>query len=335
MGRGWAAIAVLLLTLAACKGGGANQPYVESRTPADLGPRFYPPENWGWGLVQVGDAPAQRYGVSAPATAVRAQILILPDYGETAETWFETAADLNAMGYDVWVLEGAGQGGSGRLTEPRDLGYLTSFNPDLAAVRAMVATVIRPTATAPLIVLGQGVGGMVAARSLERGLPAAALILSSPALDDRPGGAATDLTLLIAGKRRAAGPGAWSRAGPDAFALGGTHDPWRGRATHLWQTSNPDLRMGGPSGAWITAFDASAAEARKGLKDITVPTLLLEGDAPRGCRDLPACQAQALPGGAPMLELERDPIRRPWLTAIDTFIRAQIAPPQSSASPRH
>ncbi|HEX7760444.1 MAG TPA: alpha/beta hydrolase, partial [Caulobacteraceae bacterium] len=161
----------MLLTLAACKGDGADEPFVESRTPADLGPRFYPPENWGWGLVQVGNAPPQRYGVSAPPTAVRAQILVLPDYGETAETWFETAGDLNAMGYNVWVLDGAGQGGSGRLTQPRDLGYLRSFNPDLAAVGAMVATVIRPTPTAPLILLGQGVGGMIAVRAIERGLP--------------------------------------------------------------------------------------------------------------------------------------------------------------------
>ncbi len=332
MGRGWAAIAMLLM-LAACKGGGAETPFVESRTPADLGPRFYPPENWGWGLVQVGEAPAQRYGVSSPATAVRAQILVLPDYGETAETWFETAADLNAMGYNVWVLDGAGQGGSGRLTQPRDLGYAKSFNPDLAGVRAMVVTVIRPTAAAPLIVLGQGVGGMIAARALQRGLPAHALILSSPALDDRPGGSATDLTLLIAGKRRAAGPGAWSRASPDAFAQGGTHDAWRGRTTHLWQTSNPDLRMGGPSGAWITAFDAAADDARHGLKDLDTPTLLLEGDNPKGCRDLPQCQAVAFPGGGSMLALERDAVRSRWLAAIDALIRQRLAPPSAAGSP--
>ncbi len=76
--------------------------------------RFYPPENWAWGLIEVGDAPAQRYGVAAPAVTARADVLILPDAGETAETWFETARDLTASGYAVWVLEGcAGQGGSG------------------------------------------------------------------------------------------------------------------------------------------------------------------------------------------------------------------------------
>ncbi|HEX7758933.1 MAG TPA: hypothetical protein VF459_05500, partial [Caulobacteraceae bacterium] len=124
-----------------------------------------------------------------------------------------------------------------------------------------------------------------------------------------------------------------SRGGPDAFAQGGTHDPWRGRTTHLWQTANPDLRMAGPSGAWITAFNASAQQAREGLKAIATPTLLLAGDAAKGCRDLTACQAKALAGGGPMLELERDPVRSQWLAAIDTFIRERITPAGSPQGP--
>ena len=326
MGRGWAAIAVLL-ALGACKGGGTDQPYVESRPPPNLGARFYPPENWAWGLVQVGDAPAQRYGVSAPQTAIRAQILVLPDYGETAETWFETASDLNHLGYSVWVLDGAGQGGSGRLTDPRDLGYAKSFDPDVAGVLAMVSTVIRPTAKAPLIVLGQGVGGMIAVRALARGVPAGGLILSSPYLDGLPGGADSELSLVLAGKRRASGAHSWRRDGGDVFLDGDTHDPWRGRTTHLWQTANPDLRMGGPSTAWITAFNVSAGEARKGLKDVAPPTLVLEGALARGCRTIPHCRPVGLPDGGRSLELERDAVRSQWLAAIDAFVRLQTVPP--------
>ena len=99
--------------LGACSGSGDLAPFAESRTPASLAERFYPPEGWAWGFVRIGEAPDQRYGVAAPNGVPRAEILILPDYGETAETWFETVRDLNHRGFAVWVLEGAGQGGSG------------------------------------------------------------------------------------------------------------------------------------------------------------------------------------------------------------------------------
>lgn len=332
MGRGWAAIAVLL-PLVACRVGDGDA-YVQSRPPATLGARFYPPEGWGWGLLRLGDAPPQRYGVSAPPTVMRAQVLILPDYGESAETWFETASDLNGLGYAVWVLDGAGQGGSARLTDPRDLGYARSFNPDAAAVRAMINTVIRPTANAPLFILGEGVGGMVAIRAGERPLGARGLILSNPALDDRPGGAMTDVEVLLGGKRRAEGGKPWRRDGPDAFATAGTHDPWRGRTTHLWQVANPDLRIGAPSVAWVSAFNLSAGLARGDLKDQQTPALVLEPAAgAHGCRGLPHCEAHVLAGAGPMLELERDAVRRAWLTDLDAFMRAQLAPPAPPPPP--
>src|SRR5215472_13314829 len=44
----------------------SREPFVESRVPPDLAERFYPPEGWAWGLVQLGDGPALRYGVAAP-----------------------------------------------------------------------------------------------------------------------------------------------------------------------------------------------------------------------------------------------------------------------------
>lgn len=326
MGRGWAVLGIAL-ALAGCKTGDAADPYVQSRTPPTLGARFYPPEGWTWGLVQIGDGPPQRYGVSSPATTVRAQVLVLPDYGESAETWFETASDLNARGYNVWVLEGAGQGGSGRLTGPRDLGHAASFNPDEAAVRAMITTVIRPTPGAPLFILGQGVGGLIAARGGEAGAAPAGVILSSPALDGRAGGATTALEMMIFGHRRAAGGRAWRRDGPDDFAAGLTHDPWRGRTSRLWQAANPDLRMGGPSIAWVSAFNAAAGQARDGLPGLDAPVIVLEGDAAKGCRALPRCEARAFPGGGAKLELERDPVRAAWLEAVDGFIRAHAAPP--------
>ena len=85
-------------------------------------------------------------------------------YGESAEKWFETVTDLTTFGFSVWVLERQGQGGSERETPWRDLGHVDSFDPDVAAVRALVKGVIRPGPDMPLVVLGHSEGGLVALR---------------------------------------------------------------------------------------------------------------------------------------------------------------------------
>jgi lysophospholipase len=94
-----ALLAALALLLAACgRVDDARAPFLESRTPPSLAGRFYPPEGWAWGLVKPGAYPEQRYGVGSPPVVPRADVLIVPGFGESAETWFETAGDLIARG---------------------------------------------------------------------------------------------------------------------------------------------------------------------------------------------------------------------------------------------
>ncbi|MBU4436052.1 MAG: alpha/beta hydrolase, partial [Alphaproteobacteria bacterium] len=157
-------VTLLLASLAGCGDGGSRAPFAESRIPPSIAPRFYAPDNWAWGYVRVGAGRIQRYGVSAPPVAPRAIVLILTGYAEPAEKWFETARRLNTDGYTVWVLERQGQGGSERATPWRDLGHADSFEPDVAAVRALINVVVRPKGDAPLVVLGHGDGGLVALR---------------------------------------------------------------------------------------------------------------------------------------------------------------------------
>ena len=299
---------VLTALLAACSAGGDPSPFAESRTPPGLAERFYPPEGWAWGFLQTGDAPAQRYGVAPAGGRVRADILILPDYGETAETWFETIHDLAGHGYRVWVLEAAGQGGSGRLRGPRAVGDVISFDRDIAAVRSMIDVVVRPTPDHPLFILAQGAGAIIA-------VPAAAgvsgvhgLVLSAPRLDLERGGPPPPSA-------------AWAGDMKDAFARGATHDKWRGAVTLTWQKANPDLRMGGPSPRWGRAFQRAIPTARGDLKNLTVPVVVIEGDRAVGCLGAPRCASVRLAGGDQALELERDSIRKAWLGRIDRFVR--------------
>jgi lysophospholipase len=320
---GLAATAGLCIWLAArAVGGGDRDPFLDSRPPPGLAARFYPPPNWAGGLVRAGAGPLQRYGVSAPEAVPRAQVLILPDYGETAETWFETAADLNRAGVTVWVLEGVGQGGSQRLTGRRDLGEVKSFDADVASVSTMIQTVIRPQGDAPLGLLGHGVGAWIALRAVEDGAPASALILSQPLCEAAP--APSWLQGLGMGTLRAGGRG-WRRDGPDAFAAGRTHDPWRGAVTHAWQLVNPDLRMGDPSLDWRSAFATLEAAARRGAGSLHAPTLVVSS-GPAPCVSPPKARLRQIAGAGPSLELEADPQRAQWLALVEDALGQRGAP---------
>ncbi len=322
--------AATLLLLTACGRGDPAGPFAETKAPPALSSRFYPPENWAWGFIQTGDKPPQRYGVGAGWRAPRATVLILPGYGESAEAWFETASTLIARGYNVWVLDRAGQGGSGRYTLPRDLGHVPSFDPDVANVRALVRVVIRPSRTTPLILLGSADGAVVALRAVQTGLDVDGLILSSPALAPKQVDTAT--AQALAGR---AGLGRlpstdwkpWSRQQPDARVAGLTHDVWRGRVQMAWQTANPDLRMAGSSLGWRGAHQAASRAAENQVSKVPIKVLILapgdSGVEPL-CTSLPTCLLIALPGARAALHLELDRYREPWLRSVTDFVAAQV-----------
>jgi len=332
---------LLMLTLVACGDDGVRAPFAESRPPPSLSGQFQAPLGWAWGYLTVGDAAVQRYGVSAPPVAPRAQVLILPGYGESAEVWFETARDLNERGYSTWILERQGQGGSQRLALQRDVGHVSSFAPDVTALKAMVKVVIRPNGRTPLILLTHGDSGLVALRALQEGLGVDAAILSAPTLElsalPRPKAqlvpAAQWARRLQLGALRDPADKSWRREGPDGLGLGLTHDPRRGAVAKAWQLANPDLRMGAPSLGWYAAYYDALDAVAGDLKTVRTPISLLRADADviapasaqaQVCAALPACAQTRFPGARHALHLEADTYRDAWLTAVESVVRARI-----------
>jgi lysophospholipase len=335
---------LLVLPLASCGDEGVRAPFAESRTPPSLGVRFQPPPGWAWGYVKVGDDRVQRYGVSAPSGAPRGQILILPAYGESAEAWFETARDLNARDYVVWILERQGQGGSERATPWRDLGHASSLAPDVTATKAMVKAVVRPAGRDPFVILGAGDGGLVALRALEEGLQTDALILSSPNFDLADPPRAKGELIRFARWARGLGLGflrypglpGWKREGPDGFGAKLTHDPARGAVQLVWQLANPDLRMGAPSLAWYAAFYDAVDATGQDLKRVETPVVMLGAGQdvkalpqPQSavCAALPRCVETRYTMARHALHLETDSVRVPWLKVIDETLRPRPAVP--------
>ena len=306
-----------------------------TRIPPGLQSRFYPPDGWTWALIEPGaGVPPARYGVSAPPGVVRADVLILPSYGEPAEMWFETARDLNARGYVAWVLEPVGQGGSGRYSRLRDLGYAETLAPDVVATRIAAEKVIHRR---PLIVLASGTSAPAAIQALAAGAPADGLILNSPRLTpDSPEtlGRARQMQQRRLGWLRADLRAGWSPYQDDR-AQGLTHDAARGQVRLAWQNANPALRMGAPSWAWISAFAAAVQADGSAAPHVSQPVLVLRAasaGAAGGCKTLPHCTVQTLPGAGQALELEAAPARAPWLKAIGDFTDHAIAAFSPSAA---
>jgi lysophospholipase len=314
----------LLVTLALCGcGRGADEAFVDSRVPPALGPRFYPPDGWAWGVLREPGAPAIRYGVASPPVAPRAHVVLLPGYGESAEVYYETARDLLDRGYTVWVLEAAGQGGSGRFGGARDVGRSKGFGVDARALGTLVRQVVRPAGT-PVVAAATGTGALSALLAAEDGQPLDGLVLWSPVFDSgRDVVKADSMVRWGLGGLRAADSAAWKR--PDRDLSG------RETLPLAWQTANPDLRMGGPSWGWVDAQGTAARLVREGdrLKRVKSPVLLFEeqgrpGDA-KLCAALPRCTAAPHPSAGVPLHLAADPARRIWLESLTGFVEARVA----------
>lgn len=327
---------LLLLFLGACGQQGGTDPFVESRMPPGASALAFPPRGWAWGLVQVGQYPPQRYGVSSSRNSPLAHILILPGYGESAEAWFETAADLNRRGYAVWVLDGAGQGGSGRFTLPRDVGHIPSIEPDLAGVKAMLRTVI-PADGPPVIVLGQQAGGMLAVLADQRGFAGDGLIISGPWPTAAPGPLEEAVATVRLGWLRDPRTAGWARETPYRTGAPG-RDARRAGVQQSWQVANPDLRMGGPSIGRTVVEARARADALAALPTLRTPTLLIGASGPldQACARAVACSTAPSPPGArgPYFHLDLDGPRGAWLAQLDGFVRerrAERAPKQGPA----
>ncbi|MEO6339485.1 MAG: hypothetical protein ABIO39_05575 [Caulobacteraceae bacterium] len=278
---------LLFLALAGC---GPRTPASEASIPLGLETRFYAPQGWAWGRVGIEGGPSLRYGAASPTVAPKAQVLILPDQGEPAEAWFETARSLLARRYGVWVLDWSGLGGpTGRFgVAARGHGF-----PEVAApvVRLMAGQVIR--AEQPLIVLASGSGADPALRALVLHLPVDAVILSSPRKADS--------------------------------AVQTSHDPKRQRVIELWGRADtrlkPDDRFN-LHDRWMRWRKPAQAPV---LERVAAPVTILASGLEESCAGLPKCRLVRLGRAREPLHLERDALRDVWLKDVAEVIEARTA----------
>jgi alpha-beta hydrolase superfamily lysophospholipase len=118
-----------------------------------------------------------RFAWPARDRRARGTVLVLHGLGDHAQRYVRLAADLSRAG---WAVQAYDQRGHGESEGARGaLAASTSLLDDLALV---LQTLREEQAPRPLVLLGQGLGGAVAARLVAaRAADADALVLSSPA----------------------------------------------------------------------------------------------------------------------------------------------------------
>jgi lysophospholipase len=295
---------LLCAVLGACGRPEGEQPFTESRIPPGLAPRFWPPEGWAWGLVQVSGGAPVRYGVSAPdGVRPKGDVVIVTGLPESAETWFETVGALNREGYVVWVVDGG-------------------VSRDSSAVAAAITWVVRLAGDPPLLV-AQGDAAPTALLSVAQGLAVSGVVLSAPVFDpaDPPISAARALPAAAAidrlglGHLRALCQPRWRR--PSEV------DPGRAGVIDAWQVANPDLRFDGLSWGWIDAFERLGAELTpERLGRVRIPVLMLEPEKRQArkagdvCEALPRCERRVIDGGRANLHREDEAVYRTWYAAL-------------------
>jgi lysophospholipase len=305
--RNWLLLPVLILALAGCgRGEKVADTSIDSRIPPALAPRFFPPQGWAWGTVTAPGDPAVRYGVAAPTGVPRASVIIAANANESAEVYFETARNLIAQGYTVWVLDPA-----------------PSPTSQAAAIHALLDNTVRPRAGDTVVLAGYDSGGLAALLEAEAARPRIdALLLWAPKLSEPRGAQAAAKVRAGDGDDPADGERDWAR--PD-YDLSG-----RATLAQAWRTANPDLRPAKRPWIWF-AGEASAAEiATSGqrLKAVSVPVLIMAAPADTRatnvCSTLPHCERQGAAMAPLPPHLAPDAARDPWLKAVTAFIDAQV-----------
>lgn len=299
-----APILLVCLALAACGPSGpeGEGPFVNSDLPPNLPPRFWAPVGWTWGVLELEGDPALRYGVSTPRGQPNGEVVILTGYGETAEGWFETVGDLVDANYTVWVVEAAGQGGSGRYRNPRNAGHAPNFDADVRGLQVLVGALVRPQSGSDLALIASGTAAPAVLRVSDRlEEPPGAIIFSGPVTP-------FDVDSLR-GWRREDEPGLAPRL----------------RAQSDWMTANPDLRMGRPERDWRRTYERAWDDfQREGERRTSnsVVTIITPGRDVTSCEGFSECRVVEISTSAPY-HLSPDETRTPWLSAVVDALNAE------------
>jgi lysophospholipase len=279
-----------------------------------------------------------RYAIfRASRQLARGTIVLLHGRNECIEKYFETIADLTAMGFWVATFDLRGQGGSERLLKKTDAGHVRRFSDYQRDINLFLEQIVLPDTRLPFFMVAHSTGALSALASapklsnrIER------LVLTSPfvALGEQQS-VPPSIIRLVATALSFVGLGA-VQLGKDQRERDFDGNPLTSDATRFARNlslhrQNADLFVGSPTARWL--YEALKTMDRVMRQDhltkVTTPTLvlapMLDTITPYKAqeelsRNFRAAQLLPVTGARHELLHERDVYRKQALAAIDAFL---------------
>lgn len=281
---------------------------------------------------------------------VRGVVLFLQGRGTFIEYYYQAIKELLDRGFEVWMFDLAGQGGSTRYHKEKPLHqHVDTFDTYIQHTHEFINKKIVPTLEHhPLILMGYSTGGNIVMRYLEEyphDVAGGVLIspltgLNSP-LPVKSQGLLKGLLKGLALVKGKQGGGHDVVLDPEEKNNLYTTDPMGFEEIKVLCDQNPNLTVGGATYGWLEAALNSAAMLKnpQNLKNVIKPVLFVSAgadeivlpaqDAPI-CKQIKDCTHMLLPGARHEILREAQPIRDAFWRAFDTFISEKLTSPSAS-----
>lgn len=294
------------------------------------------PANHQCGWFEGSDGIRLRFGIfRTDETNPRGTIILLHGRNECIEKYFETIADLNALGYWVATYDARGQGASQRLTRNPLSGHVNRFRDYQNDLDQFIKQVVLPDTRAPLFLIAHSTGSLVALSSIKHLTNRIdRMALSAPFIELAGQSSPKKLIRFISALYSFFGLGhrQMGRNHLDRSFTGNplTSDEVRFARNRAICEMHPELFIGPPTARWL--YEAlkimPKVTSQEYLTQIHIPTLLiapvLDEITPflaveTMSRNFRASQLVPISGARHEILNERDLFRSQALATIDAF----------------
>ncbi len=305
------------------------------------------PDGFQWGSFTNAKGADIRYGHVKADGESKGTIVMLPGFRESIEKYFETVQDMKSQGYDVWLMDWRGQGGSQRYLQdnPQKMHH-EGYDEQIETLHQFTQNVVDRSPSGPMLLMAHSMGGHIGLRYLKEhdGVFDRA-VLTAPMVDINTGTLPKPLARQMAKFAKAGnyldkyipGGGDWNEE-KNAFKDNNkTSDEPRFK---LWMDTlraDPSLKTGDPTYGWVyhTFQSIDILGQEDYLKSIKTPILMQisgrENVVDRHAQEraaglLPDCRRVDIADAQHEIWHEADNLRKPWLATVIGFLGEPLKP---------